>query len=85
MQRILLILALIFMTTLAHAGKVNINTASEQRLDDELAGVGMALAGRIVRYRQDHGPFRSPEDIQNVPYVGVKTYQRNRELILVSD
>lgn len=65
------------------AGPVNINTADVQQLDQELEGVGPALAQRIVRYREAHGPFRSPEDIQNVPYVGVKTFQKNRQFILV--
>ena len=67
------------------AGPININTANVEQLDEELHGIGQALAKRIVRYREAHGPFRSPEEIQNVPYVGVKIFQKNRTLILVSD
>lgn len=69
----------------AQAGPININTASRAQLDAELEGVGTALAERIVRYREQHGPFLRPEDLQNVPYVGVKTFQKNRANILLKD
>lgn len=67
------------------AGPVNINTASRERLDEELSGIGSVLADRIVRYREAHGPFRSPDEIQNVPYIGVKTFEKNRAHIRVRD
>lgn len=85
MLRIVLCFMLLLASSLALAGQVNINTASQQQLDEELQGIGQMLAQRIVRYRQAHGPFRSPEEIQNVPYVGVKTFQKNRKLIVVND
>ncbi|MGJ8667934.1 MAG: ComEA family DNA-binding protein [Oceanococcus sp.] len=78
-----LLLALVCQCVLA--GPININTANVEQLDAELYGIGQALAKRIVRYRDAHGPFRSPDEIQNVPYVGVKTFEKNRQLILVSD
>ncbi|ORE89523.1 putative comE operon protein 1 [Oceanococcus atlanticus] len=67
------------------AAPVNINTASRERLDEELSGIGSVLADRIVRYREAHGPFRSPDEIQNVPYIGVKTFEKNRQRIQVQD
>lgn len=67
------------------AGPVNINTASRDHLDEELSGIGTVLADRIVRYREAHGPFRSPDEIQNVPYIGVKTFEKNRQYIRVRD
>ncbi len=84
-RTILLLVALLLHGACAVAGPVNINTASAAELDAELRGIGEVLAARIVRYREVHGPFRQPEDIQNVPYVGVKTFQKNRENIRVRD
>ncbi len=71
--------------TVVWASPVNINTASRDRLDEELSGIGTVLADRIVRYREAHGPFRTPDEIQNVPYIGVKTFEKNRHLIQVRD
>lgn len=85
MFRVVLAAGLLLVSAWAFAGSVNINTATEQQLDEELLGIGQMLAERIVRYRQAHGPFRSPEEIQNVPYVGVKTFQKNRKYIVVKD
>ncbi len=65
------------------AGPVNINTASAPELERELKGVGPALAARIIRYRQQHGPFRRAEDLQKVPYVGIKTFRKNQADIQV--
>ncbi len=80
----LLLLGMLFAVA-AKAGAVNINTAGVERLAAELIGVGPVLATRIVRYRQDHGPFKRPEDIQNVPYIGTKTFEKNRAHIRTSD
>lgn len=51
------------------AEKVNINTASLEELSD-LPGVGEVLAGRIVMYRENAGPFASAEDLLNVDGIG---------------
>lgn len=53
----------------------NINTASEQELQ-RLPRVGPAIAARIVAYRQEVGPFRRPEDIQEVRGIGPKTFEK---------
>ncbi len=49
--------------------KVNINTATLDQLV-ALPGIGPALAQRIITYREQHGPFRSVKDIDNVPGIG---------------
>ncbi|MBC7341719.1 MAG: ComEA family DNA-binding protein [Clostridia bacterium] len=64
------------------SGKVNINTASAQELD-KLPGIGPTLAQRIVDYRSQHGPFRSPEDIKNVSGIGDSRYDQIKDLISV--
>lgn len=61
---------------------VNINTASLEELDT-LPGVGPTTAQAIIDYRQENGPFISPEDIVNVPGIGPVSYERMRDLITV--
>jgi len=65
------------------AGKVNINTASVEELDQRLPGIGPALAQRIVDYRQKNGRFTKPEDIMEVSGIGEKRYEQIRDLITV--
>lgn len=51
------------------AGLVNINTADLPALC-ALPGIGESLAGRVIAYREEHGPFERPEDIMNVSGIG---------------
>jgi competence protein ComEA len=53
----------------AGGGPVNLNTADVGRLD-ALPGIGPVLAQRIVDHREQHGPFGSVEDLQDVPGIG---------------
>lgn len=53
----------------SQGGKVNINTADLKMLMT-LPGVGETTAKKILSYRQEHGPFNSPEDLMKVP--GIK-------------
>jgi competence protein ComEA len=63
---------------------ININTASATELQ-ALKGIGPALAERIVKYREDNGPFRKPSDIMNVDGIGWKTYEDIFGLITAGD
>lgn len=54
---------------------VNVNTASYALLS-YVSGIGTALAKNIVKYRDDNGPFRSREELLNVPRLGEKAYQQ---------
>jgi len=63
-------------------GKVNINTATVQELV-QLKGVGAQYAQRIVEFREANGPFQKPEDIMKVQGVGQKTWEMNKELIVL--
>ena len=50
-------------------GRVNINVADAVALE-ALPGIGPVLAGRMVAYRDAHGPFGSVEDLDAVTGVG---------------
>jgi len=63
-------------------GKININTAPEEELV-KLKRVGPVIAGRIIEYRETHGPFQRPEDIMKVKGIGQKTWEYNRDIIAV--
>jgi len=65
------------------ATKVNINTARADELD-ELPGIGPALAGRIVEYREQNGPFLSPEELKAVKGIGEQLYQKVSNLITIN-
>lgn len=65
----------------AAAGKVDINAASVQELSSVLPGIGDTLAQRIVEYREQNGPFRSAEELMEVPGIGEKTFEAIRDLI----
>lgn len=56
-------------------GTVYVNRASVSQFDS-LSGIGPVLAKRIVDYRSANGPFVDIADIQKVPGIGVKTYER---------
>lgn len=55
-------------------GRLNLNRATAADLE-ELPGVGPVLAERIVRHREEHGPFAAPGDLRAVAGIGEKTFQ----------
>ncbi|HDJ30092.1 MAG TPA: helix-hairpin-helix domain-containing protein, partial [Candidatus Acetothermia bacterium] len=46
-----------------------------------LPGIGETLAQRIVAYRQEHGPFRSVDELKNVPGIGEKTVEEIKDSV----
>lgn len=64
------------------SGLININTASEAILDT-LPGIGTVLAGRIVEYRQEHGPFEKTTDLSSVEGIGPEKLLAILDLITV--
>lgn len=65
-------------------GKININTAPAEELV-ELPGIGQVLAGRIVEYREENGPFQCVEDIRNVSGIGPGKFADMAEEITVGE
>jgi len=62
--------------------KININTAGVKDLMT-LSGVGRSLAEKIVKYRDEHGNFKKPNDLRKVDGVGAALWEKNRERIVV--
>lgn len=56
-------------TTQAVQFPININTAGKEALT-ELPGIGEVLAGRIIAYREENGPFQAIEEITKVEGIG---------------
>ena len=66
----------------AETEKININTAPAEELM-KLEGVGEAYAARIVEYREKNGPFEKIEDIMKVKGIGQKTFEANKDRMVV--
>jgi comEA protein len=54
---------------------VNINTADRIELTS-LPGIGPAMAGRIIEYRDRYGKFGSLDELKNVRGIGDKTFEK---------
>ena len=57
--------------------RVSINAASAEALAQAMNGVGLKKAQAIVSYREEYGPFKTLEDLQQVPGMGASLVERN--------
>jgi competence protein ComEA len=57
------------------AALLDLNSADEGDLD-ELPGIGPVLAGRIVEWREQHGRFRSVDELAEVEGIGPALLER---------
>ena len=83
---LLVTLFVIFISGLVWAAneKININTADIQQLA-QLKRIGPSYAARIIEYREQNGAFQQPEDIMKVKGIGSKTFEENKEIIIVTE
>ena len=81
MIKALVIGCMLVFSTLAFAGKVNINSADATALAQELSGVGEKKAQLIIDYRKKHGAFKSADELANVKGISIKTIDKNRDNI----
>ena len=59
---------------------ISLNTATIEQLD-ELDGIGPATAQKILDWRQEHGGFRSVEDLQQISGIGPKRFEALKEKV----
>ena len=88
-KKMLTVWILVFMSLIVATGsyaaegaKIDINRASAEELT-RLTGVGPSHAAAIVAFREKNGPFKEPEDLMQVPRIGRKTFEKNKDLIVV--
>ncbi len=66
----------------AAGGTVNINQATAEELGS-LPRVGPVLAGKIVTFRTEHGPFSSVDELDAVDGIGPKMLEALRPFVTV--
>ena len=63
--------------------KTNLNTATEAELQT-ISGIGAKKAQEIIRFRNEQGPFKTVEELKNVPGIGEKTVDRLKDMLTVT-
>ena len=63
-------------------GKLRINLATQAELET-LPGIGPAIAGRIIAYRDKNGSFKKLTTLKNIEGIGDKRYAAIKDLITV--
>ena len=63
---------------------VEVNTASRQLLT-YVSGLGPQLAGNIVAYREERGPFPSRASLKEVPRLGAKAFEQSAGFLRIRD
>jgi competence protein ComEA len=66
------------------ATPVNVNKADAATIANSLDGIGPAKAAAIVAWREEHGPFKSVDEVGQVKGVSAATLDRNRQAILLT-
>lgn len=63
---------------------ININTATvNEIITAKLYGIGKKRAEEIVEYRNQHGPFKSIDDLKNIGGINIKMIEKNSNKIVV--
>jgi len=76
---------LLFSVPVFASTPVDINKADAAAISESLDGIGLAKAQAIVTWRDQHGPFKTIDDLAEVKGVGMSIVERNRQAILLGD
>ena len=63
---------------------ININTADTAQLQ-RLPGIGPALAGAVITWREENGPFGAPSDLKKVPGIGEEIFAAVSDYVVTGD
>jgi len=63
--------------TEAEKERISINSAPAEELARVMNGVGLKKAQAIVSYREEYGPFKTLDDLKQVPGMGAALVERN--------
>lgn len=63
---------------------VEVNTASKQLLT-YVSGLGPVLAGNIIRYRNENGPFKSRNEFKKVARLGEKAFEQSAGFLRIRE
>lgn len=61
---------------------INLNTATVVELQ-KLDGIGVKKAEQIIAYREEHGEFKSIEEIKQVSGIGEKRFEALKDKVTV--
>lgn len=67
------------------ADKVNINTADKETLMTVIKGVGEKRAEAIIAWREQHGPFKTVDELADVSGVGQSIVDKNRDTLSIDE
>ena len=80
---LVLAVALAVFSAVSFAQAIDINTATAEQLDKGVKGIGPKKAADIVKYREANGPFKSVDDLANVPGIKGKTVEKIKPMVTV--
>ncbi len=70
------------------SSKINLNQADAKTLSKSMKGIGLKRAAAIVKYREDHGKFKTVEDLAQVRGFGhsfVQSHLAQLQAVFVID
>ena len=83
MKKLIFVLLALITLSFNTFAAVNINTATKEELQS-LKGVGPSKAKAIIDYRTKNGPFKTADDLNNVPGFGDKSTAKLKSSVTVS-
>ena len=69
-------------TNTSEAGCININKATVEELQT-LPGIGPIVAQRIVKHRENIGPFNSIEELKNIRGIGERRFELIKDKVCI--